>query len=800
MKPQIFLFLGLISSVLAQNDQPSDPEKKWGAAIAGFEQQDRQKAPPKDAILFVGSSSIRMWELEDSWPDRVTINRGFGGSTLADSIHFFDRIIAPYWPKAIAVYAGDNDVAKGLSADEVLADYQTLAGMVEEKLPGTPLIFVAIKPSLKRWDMWPTMDAANQKIAAFSATKKYLYYADIAKPMLANPEGKPGEDWFLADLLHLSVNGYKEWQKVVETQLVAALAESPKRAITAKKDQPPNVIVILTDDQGWGDLSLNGNTNLNTPNIDSLARDGASFERFYVCPVCSPTRAEFLTGRYHPRGGVYSTSAGGERLDLDERTIADTFKEAGYATAAFGKWHNGMQFPYHPNGRGFDEFYGFCSGHWGDYFDPMLERNGEIVKGKGFVVDDFTEEAMKFIEKNKDQPFFAYLPYNTPHSPMQVPDEFWDRFKDKKLEMHHFSGEENEDELHLRAALAMCENIDWNVGRLLEKLDELGIAEDTIVAFFHDNGPNGTRWNGGFKGRKGSNDEGGVRSPLLLRWPGTIPAGKVIPQMGAAIDLLPTFCDLAGVPISTRRPLDGMSLKPVILDSPKDWGDRVLFTHWRNRVSLRTERFCMDQNGNLFDVIADPAQKTDVSDQHPDLVATLKKSAELWRNDLLTGLEDDQRPFVIGHPGSKFTQVPARDGKAHGGIQRSNKFPNDSFFHSWTSPNDKITWKAEVGATGDYEIDIYYTCPIGKAGSTLELSFNQSKLTGKISEAHDSPLLGAKDDRSPRAESYTKDWHTMTLGTIRLEKGTGELTLRATEIPKGAVMDFRLMMLKRVGD
>ena len=139
----------------------------------------------------------------------------------------------------------------------------------------------------------------------------------------------------------------------------------------------PNVLVVLTDDQGWGDLSLNGNSNLATPHIDSLATDGAKFERFYVCPVCSPTRAEFLTGRYHVRGGVYSTSAGGERLDLDEVTVADVFRGAGYGTGAFGKWHNGMQYPYHPNGRGFDEYYGFCSGHWGNYFSPLLERNGE---------------------------------------------------------------------------------------------------------------------------------------------------------------------------------------------------------------------------------------------------------------------------------------------------------------------------------------------------------------------------------------------------------------------------------------
>ena len=154
---------------------------------------------------------------------------------------------------------------------------------------------------------------------------------------------------------------------------------------------PPNVVVILTDDQGWGDLSVHGNTNLSTPYIDSLATDGALFERFYFCPVCAPTRAEFLTGRYHPRGGVKGVSTGEERLDLDEVTIADTFRAAGYATAAFGKWHNGTQYPYHPRGRGFDEYYGFTSGHWGHYFSPILDHNGVIVRGKGYVIDDFTE-------------------------------------------------------------------------------------------------------------------------------------------------------------------------------------------------------------------------------------------------------------------------------------------------------------------------------------------------------------------------------------------------------------------------
>ncbi len=310
------------------------------------------------------------------------------------------------------------------------------------------------------------------------------------------------------------------------------------------RDSTPNVVVILTDDQGWGDLSINGNTNFQTPQIDSLAKQGARFDRFYVCPVCSPTRAEFLTGRYHPRGGVWSTSTGGERLDLDERTIAQVFKAAGYNTAAYGKWHNGSQYPYHPNARGFDDYYGFLSGHWGDYFSPQLEHNGKIVQGNGFTADDFTDHAIDFITQHRNDPFFVYLAFNTPHAPMQVPDPYWDSFKERPIEQRGRDSAK-EDVEFTRAALAMVKNVDDNVGRLLQALDKYNLTNDTIVVFFCDNGPNAERYNGDMKGRKGSTDEGGVRSPLHVRWPAKIKAGTEVTQIAGAIDLLPTLADLA---------------------------------------------------------------------------------------------------------------------------------------------------------------------------------------------------------------------------------------------------------------
>ena len=569
-------------------------------------------------------------------------------------------------------------------------------------------------------------------------------------------------------------------------------------SVSFGQDRQPNVVVILTDDQGWGDLSLHGNTNLSTPNIDAMAKGGAQFDRFYVCPVCSPTRAEFLTGRYHPRSRVYSTSAGGERMDLDETTIADVFKAAGYATAAFGKWHTGMQYPYHPNGRGFDEFYGFCSGHWGDYFSPPLDHNGKIVRGEGFVIDDFTDKAMDFMEANQEKPFLVYLPYNTPHSPMQVPDRWWDKFKNKELAKRHFNSK-NEKLGHTRAALAMCENIDWNVGRVLEKLDSLKLSEDTIVVYFCDNGPNGVRWNGRMKGRKGSTDEGGVRSPLFIRWPGKIMEGYVHKEPTSAIDLLPTLAGLAGVDAKTANTLDGLSVRNFLLGEPVfAWvKDRPIYSHWNNRVAVRKGDYLLDHQGQLFDLVKDPEQRMNVAAGFPDIAQTLTGLANDWKKGVLAGYRDDDRAFLVGHPDYRYTQIPARDGKAHGGIKRSNRFPNCSYFTNWKTTDDKVTWEVEVTHSANYQVEVHYSCPQESVGSTLSLTFGDSALTGRISEAHDPPVRGGENDRVTRAESYVKAFGVVNMGSIPLMKGSGTLTLQANDVVGEEVMDFRLLMLTR---
>jgi arylsulfatase A-like enzyme len=569
----------------------------------------------------------------------------------------------------------------------------------------------------------------------------------------------------------------------------------------------PNILIILADDQGWGDLSIHGNTNLATPNIDTLARDGALFDRFFVCAVCAPTRAEFLTGRYYPRTGVRGVSTGQERLNPDEITIAQTFQKAGYATGAFGKWHNGSQHPFHPNARGFEEYVGFTSGHWGHYFDPVLEHNGEIFRGEGYITDYLTTRAIDFIESQANpatgapQPFFCYVPYCTPHSPMQVPDKFFEKFSERPLEMRHRDPDLEQAD-HLRAALAMCENIDHNVGRLLETLDQLNLADNTIVIYFSDNGPNGYRWNGGMKGRKGSIDEGGIRVPFLIRWPGHIQPGTDIPQIAGAIDLLPTLTDLAGIPLVSEKPLDGKSIKPLLLEKNPQWPSRPILSFRGSKknsgpqISVRNQNYRLDATGALFDMKADPGQDTDVAADHPDITAKLTKAANKFKKEITPLIGEDDRPYPVGH--SETTPLPARDGLNHGGIERSNRAPNCSYFTNWTSPDDKITWDIEVAEPGPYEAILYYTCAKENTGTEIELTFQDQSLPFTITEAHDPPLRGAESDRADRgSESFVKDWKVLPVGTIQLDKARGDITLQATKIPGQAAIDVRYLMLKK---
>ncbi len=580
---------------------------------------------------------------------------------------------------------------------------------------------------------------------------------------------------------------------IASLALLALWLYVPGADSQAQQPRRPNIVIILTDDQGWGDLSINGNKNLKTPNIDALAQRGATLDRFFVQPVCSPTRAEMLTGRYHPRTGVRGVSTGLERLNLDETTLAQILRALGYRTGAFGKWHNGSQWPYHPNARGFEEYYGFTSGHWGEYYDPPLEHNGKPVRGKGFIADDLTDKALAFIDKNRASPFFCYVPYNTPHSPFCVPDGYWNRFKDHPIPQRGKDGAKETIAI-TRCALAMCENIDWNVGRLLQKLEELNLTEDTIVVFFSDNGPNSFRWNGRMKGRKGSTDEGGVRSPCFVRWTGKIAPGTVVPQIAGAIDLLPTLTSLVQAPAPKGLPLDGKDLSPLLLGKKIDWPDRMIFSTFAGKVSVRTQQYRLDANGLLFDMIADPDQTKDISAKQPAVAKRLAKAVADWRGEVLVG-KADARPFPVGYTEFPMTPLPARDGVPHGGVRRSAGAPNCSFFVNWKAKDDSMTWDIDVQTAGTYRVEIQYACPVKDVGSTIELRFLDQATKGKVTDAWYPALLDMQDRVPRKGESYMRTFQPMTLPPIILSKGRGMLTLRATDIPGRQVMEVRSITL-----
>ncbi|WP_372899704.1 arylsulfatase, partial [Stieleria sp.] len=387
----------------------------------------------------------------------------------------------------------------------------------------------------------------------------------------------------------------------------ASLLTSLLKAEATESTARPNVLLILTDDQGWGDLGSSGNPIISTPTLDRLAGESVRLNRFYVSPVCAPTRAALLTGRYPERTGVAGVTGRREVMRAAERTMAERFRDAGYATGCFGKWHNGAQMPLHPNGQGFEEFFGFCGGHFNLYDDPLLERNGVPVRTKGYITDVLTDAAIEFLKTPREQPFFCYVPYNAPHGPFQVRQDLFDKYD---------TGEISEK---TAAVYAMVENIDDNVGRLLNTLEQQGKTNDTIVLFLTDNGPNGKRFNGGMRGAKGSVHEGGCRVPCFIRWPGRIQP-KRIEQITAHIDLLPTLAQWCGIPSDDSAALDGQSLVKLIQDgSDPALAERSILTYRPNQSQLekfgkagvRTNQYRLTiENAKvaLFDMHADPGQ------------------------------------------------------------------------------------------------------------------------------------------------------------------------------------------------
>jgi hypothetical protein len=283
----------------------------------------------------------------------------------------------------------------------------------------------------------------------------------------------------------------------------------------------------------------------------------------------------------------------------------------------------------------------------------------------------------------------------------------------------------------------------------------------------------------------------------LVRWPAKIKPGTEVKPIAAAIDLLPTLTDLAGVKRIGDKPLDGVSLGPLLLGTAVTSADRTIFNHWNGKVSARTQQYRLDDAGRLYDLAADPGQTRDVARDHPNVARQLTDAVAAWRKDVLAGTaKKDDRPFPVGYSQLPAATLPARDGVPHGGVRRSASAPNCSFFTHWTATDDRMTWDVEVATSGRYEAVVYHTCPKDAVGAAVELTLNGATWTGKTTAPHDPPLVGAEHDRVPRAgESYVKDFKPLSLGTVEVKKGRGPLTLRATDIPGRGVMDVRSVVL-----
>ena len=559
----------------------------------------------------------------------------------------------------------------------------------------------------------------------------------------------------------------------------------------------PNVILVLTDDQGFGDVRLHGNPIIDTPNLDRLAADGARFENFFVSPLCAPTRASLLTGRYHIRTGTVNVSNNLEIMRSGETTMAELFRDNGYRTALFGKWHNGEHYPQNPNGRGFEEFIGFCAGHLGNYFSPVLEHNSGIIETDGFITDVLTDKAMEWIEANRDHPFFCYIPFNAPHTPFQVPDSYYEKYEARGCDAE------------TATIYGMVENIDDNMDRLLWKVKELGLEEKTIVLFLTDNGPNTRdRYNAGMKGFKGCVDEGGVRVPLFVRWSGHVEPGGVVRDLAAHIDLLPTLMDLCGIDIPETLQLDGITLNPLLMNNRTVRSDRFIFTHryWGNELQLRNGAARSRQfryvltNGeeSLYDLVNDPGQKRNISQEQPAVFERLRTAYGDWFNDVSKGWEW-KSVIPCGYAEFPITHLHAVQSTLSGVLKFHGKGFHHDWIVNWSNPKDGISWDIDIVQSGRYRIAVKYVCPDHDVGAKIRVKVAGKELKASVDLAFD-PELYPVFDRAPRAGVLEKPWATLEIGRADLVKGSTKLILSADSMPGSQVMEVREVILERLID
>jgi arylsulfatase len=473
--------------------------------------------------------------------------------------------------------------------------------------------------------------------------------------------------------------------------LLAALFSQLELAVSADiVGLKPNIIIIMTDDQGYGDLSCHGHPVLQTPNLDRMHAESLRLTQFFVSPTCSPTRAALLTGRHEFKSGVTHTIHERERLALSAKTLPEMLRGAGYTNGIFGKWHQGDEDAYQPGQRGFDEVFIHGAGGIGQtfpgscgdvpnnkYFDPVIRHNGTFVRTRGYCTDLFFRHAIDWISKQTEGnrgPFFAMITPNAPHLPLVSPGAEYDRrYEGKKIAGKPLSKD-------AVSYFSMISNIDDNVGRLLSSLKKLGIDEKTLIIYLTDNGGTFTTlYSAGMRGGKGTPYEGGTHVSSFWRWPGKLAAGLDLKALAAHIDLVPTLVEIAGADPTFIRQVDGRSLVPILSDPSAPWPDRYLFTHvgrWERGqaaaskyrgCAVRSPRFRLVNNVELYDLIADPGETRNVMELFPDEVEKMRQAYDRWWVEAQEGMVNEdavgpkENPFKVAFVKQQKISIPEID-------------------------------------------------------------------------------------------------------------------------------------------
>ena len=480
------------------------------------------------------------------------------------------------------------------------------------------------------------------------------------------------------------------------------------------KIEKPNIILIMTDDQGYADISAHGSPDVSTPNMDKLKSLGISLGDFQVSPTCAPTRSAIMTGRHPFKNGITHTILERERMTLGVTTLPEVLKKGGYTSGIFGKWHLGDEHEYQPDSRGFNEVFIHGAGGIGQayagscadapdnkYFDPIIKHNGTFIKTEGYCTDIFFTQALSWIKtiSAENRPFFAYIATNAPHGPFIAPEKYKEKFVEQNYpkDAQGFYG--------------MIENIDDNLGILMEKLNAWEIANNTILIFMSDNGKtgggnnnvHGKTYNAGMKGFKGSAHEGGTRVPFFIIWPGEFSAGKKVDALLNHYDILPTLADIAGIDISDIPNLDGQSFLPFLKNDAYRTNDRYRFVHggrwplnpentsnqngierWVGTIqssnpdssiykncAVRNERYRFVNNKELYDVLNDPGETHNIASEHQEVVVQMRKIYDEWWSKVRPYMVNENVPLAKEKP----FWVEYKKQKESGGIK------------DWITPN-----------------------------------------------------------------------------------------------------------------